>query len=287
MNRTPPRLPFAASRFQAESAALLPLLVEAGTMLRAGRPGLTEVRRKADHSLVTELDHRCALFLDRHLEALFPADGVLNEETHESRTAGVWRNACRCWMVDPLDSTSSFVHGGDHYGILLGLTVDGAPRLGMAYRPETRELFWAAEGEGAWLTAADPFQAAAWTRLRVSPDVEPRILVSRGRRNAAVEALLARLGHPPATAMDGSLKICEIARGPYTAFVAPPENRMSLWDVCAPHVVLAEAGGVLTALEGRALDFRAASMGVHHGLLAATPALHAWVLQRLSDAAKG
>ncbi len=290
-----PEALFARSRYAKELCALKEVILEAGGILLAGKLPLHSLTYKADSSVVTEVDHRCADFLDKAMGKRFPGDAILNEETHHlHRFPEDWYRQERCWIMDPLDSTSSYVHGGKHYGVILGLTVHGVPVVGMTLKPETGEIFFAAKDEGAWVFHVGALgrqahldlgfseaEAGMARRVRVSPHHELRLVHSRGRQSPELSELVHRLGHPPVTGVNGSLKINEVARGEYTAFVSPTENPMSLWDLCATQVILEEAGGRMTDLKGRHLDYRNPDPVNRAGLVASNGSVHAMILRRL------
>lgn len=271
------------SRYAEELRFMYGIIREAGQLLLGWKAAGTEVAFKSDNSVVTAADHACAAFLDGHIAGRFPTDAILNEETWQAEGAHLhWREARRCWILDPLDSTSSFIRNGQHYGIILGLTVDGSPVVGMTYKPELGELYFAARGEGAWraFTGSDPGPVGLLP-VKVSQDTRLNLILSHGRQSPELHALLQRLGNPTWNRMNGSLKINEVARGEYTAFVSPRENPMNLWDLAATQVILEEAGGRLTDLAGRPLDYRAAHPRVDEGIIASNGTLHEQILARL------
>jgi len=83
--------------------------------------------------------------------------------------------------------------------------------------------------------------------------------------------------------MNGSLKINEVARGAYTAFISPLQNPMCLWDLAAPQLILEEAGGRLTDLNGQRLDFRSPNPVLTQGIIASNGMTHASLLDKLKD----
>ena len=272
------------SRYADELRFMYGIIREAGQLLLGWKAAGTEVAFKSDNSVVTAADHACAAFLDGHIASRFPSDAILNEETWEAEGAHLhWRESRRCWILDPLDSTSSFIRNGQHYGIILGLTVDGEPVVGMTYKPELGELYFAARGEGAWraFTGSDPGPVGLLP-VKVSWDTRLNLILSHGRQSPALHSLLQRLGNPTWNRMNGSLKINEVARGEYTAFVSPRENPMNLWDLAATQVILEEAGGRLTDLSGRPLDYRAPHPRVDEGIIASNGVLHDAILARLA-----
>jgi 3'(2'), 5'-bisphosphate nucleotidase len=275
---------FAGSRHAAELEFMHRVILEAGKLLLAGRADGTEVSYKSDNSIVTQIDHQCAAYLDGEIEAHFPGDAILNEETwHLNPEAAPWHEAHRCWILDPLDSTSSYIRNGQHYGVIMALAVEGRPVAGMTYKPELGEIYFAAEGEGASraFVAADS-DLVEVISVKVSGESSPNLITSYGRVSPGLNDLLRDLGNPPAHRMSGSLKINEVARGAYTAFVSPAQNPMCLWDLAAPQLILEEAGGRLTDLRGERLDFRAPDPVLRKGIIASNGATHPALLEKLN-----
>lgn len=273
---------FEKSRYAAELDFMYGIIREAGQLLLGWKAAGTEVAFKSDNSIVTGADHACAAFLDGHIAGRFPGDAILDEETWQAEGAHThWREARRCWILDPLDSTSSFIRNGQHYGIIMGLTVDGRPEAGMTYKPELGELYYAARGEGAFraFTGSDPGPLRVLP-VKVSAEGKLHLILSHGRQSAALHALLQKLGNPMWNRMNGSLKINEVARGEYSAFVSPRENPMNLWDLAATQVILEEAGGRLTDLAGKPIDYRAEHPRVDTGIVASNGITHQTIVER-------
>ena len=199
---------FADSAYATELDFMFRIIRVAGQMLLAGKDTGHEVRYKSDNSIVTSLDHQCAAYLDGEIQAHFPGDGILNEETHPIDDAAPWYEAERCWVLDPLDSTSSFVRNGQHYGVILALTLNGRPQAGMTFKPELGELYFAVHGEGAHRafvsSGSDPLQVLP---VRVNGDMRPSLILSHGRQSPGLKELLHKLGDPHSHRMNGSLKI--------------------------------------------------------------------------------
>jgi 3'(2'), 5'-bisphosphate nucleotidase len=276
---------FSGSRHAAELDFMYRIIQAAGDILLAGRAAGTEVAYKADNSIVTNVDHQCAAYLDGEIAAAFPGDAILNEETwHLNPKEAPWHEAHRCWILDPLDSTSSFIRNGQHYGVILALAVDGKPVVGMTYKPELGEIYYASEGEGAFrgfLAADAPLEVLP---VKVNAETRLSLITSHGRQSPGLSDLMRVLGNPPYHRMNGSLKINEVARGAYTAFVSPRQNPMCLWDLAAPQLILEEAGGWLTDLDGRRLDFRSQDPVLRGGLVASNRMVHSLILDKLARA---
>ena len=74
--------------------------------------------------------------------------------------------------------------------------------------------------------------------------------------------------------MGSAFKITEVAKGSANLYLAPKKSTMHLWDVCAPSVILEEAGGIITDLEGNSLDFNHPESPYSRGIIATTRKLH-------------
>ncbi|HSN67752.1 MAG TPA: inositol monophosphatase family protein [Thermoanaerobaculia bacterium] len=102
-----------------------------------------DVRRKPDSSPVTEADLASEAAILRRISQAFPSDGVLSEESGEKPGS-----SGRRWIVDPLDGTRAFLRRLPHWGVLIGLEVEGRIEAGVAYFPAVGALYAAATGEG-------------------------------------------------------------------------------------------------------------------------------------------
>lgn len=275
---------FAASRYSTELEFMYRVIREGGKILLDCKDLGSDFAYKSDNSIVTQADHKCAAYLDGEIEKRFPGDAILNEETyHLADGSAPWHEAERCWILDPLDSTSSYIRNGQHYGIIMGLAIDGKPTVGMTYKPELGEVYFAVKGEGAYRAFAGPDpEHVQVLPVKVSDGAKLHLILSHGRQKTpALIELLKRLGNPTCHRMNGSLKINEVARGEYTAFVSPPQNPMCLWDLAATQVILEEAGGRLTDLQGQPLDFRDPNPVITRGLIASNGVTHPVILDKL------
>jgi 3'-phosphoadenosine 5'-phosphosulfate (PAPS) 3'-phosphatase len=276
---------FASSKYASELEFMYRIIRQAGTLLLQGKDKGTEVTYKADNSIVTQVDHECALFLDGEIEKSFPSDAILNEETyHLAKGSAPWHEAKRCWILDPLDSTSSYIRNGQHYGVIMALALDGKPVVGMTYKPELGEIYFAAKGEGAFRAFAGPEpELVQVLPVKVSDQTKLHLILSHGRQKTPeLVTLLKRLGNPTCHRMSGSLKINEVSRGEYSAFVSPPQNPMCLWDLGAPQIILEEAGGCLSDLQGKPLDYRDPNPVMMRGLIASNGKSHSIILDKLA-----
>jgi histidinol-phosphatase len=210
--------------------------------LRLYRGGAANrMRKKPDSSPVTEADEAVERRLMKHLLKRYPDSGFLGEETGSSGPPGAGLR----WVVDPIDGTRAFIRGIPTWSILLGLEADGEPVLGIAYMPAAGDLFVAVTGDGA---------RGNGRPLSVSKvDDLADAAVSHGALSQFTDLqlghLLPLLGERTYTQrgfadFDGYR---QLLFGRVDAMVDPG---VSAWDICAAAVLVREAGGVLTSLDG-------------------------------------
>jgi 3'(2'), 5'-bisphosphate nucleotidase len=252
-----------------ETAVAVDLARRAGAIvLRHRAPGI-QVEHKAHDEPVTRADRESNELILAGLRAAFPDDAILSEE---SAAIGEWRTAARTWMVDPLDGTRDYVRGLPGFAVMIGLCLEGRPALGVVYQPLGDVLYRAAAGQGAVVE-----EAGATRPLRVSPTRDPRgcrLVSSASHRMATIDQVKAALAIDDEISLGSvGLKLGLIARAERDLYVNP-EGFSKMWDSCAPAAILGEAGGRLTDIHGRPLDYRRAEVRHLDGLLASNGAMH-------------
>lgn len=237
------------------------------------------VEHKTPDQPLTEADLAANALLHELLIGARPEYGWLSEETrdHPDRL-----DRSRVWIVDPIDGTRSFIAKVPEFAISVGLVEDGVPVLGVVFNPARDELFHAVRGGGAFVSRA----RAAAKRLHVSErrmDDEVTMLASRSEI-AAGEFDPFRAGWRIEPAGSTAYKLAGVAAGHGEAFVS--RGPKSEWDICAGVLLVSEAGGRTTDLNGAALTFNREDPYVH-GILAANDALHDAVLTRIRELPPG
>ena len=224
-----------------------------------------KVHIKADQTPVTQADVECEEAISSHLRTLFPEHGFYGEETGQSQM-----DADYLWLVDPIDGTKGFVRQYPFFSTQIALMHRGEIILGVSCGTMFDELAWAGKGQSAYLNGE---------RLQVSDIDDPsRASVSTGNLRS-----LARSDGWPHLA--GILSQADRTRG-YGDFYhyhllaagkieAVIESDVNILDIAALSIIVREAGGEFTDLNGEPPGLGTRSV------LAATPALHADYLQRL------
>lgn len=198
-----------------------------------------EVRHKADRTVVTQADTSIEAMVREQVAAAFPDDHVLGEEE-----GGGDRETGRVWIVDPIDATANYARGIPLWATLIALQVDGEIVLGLVNAPAIGERYEAVRGAGARMNGrrisvsgidrldeAQVFHAG----LEAWPD---------GPRHRLVELLAAA---PRSRGFGDFWGHTLVARGAGEAMIEPELN---VWDYAAFQIVVEEAGGRVTQLDG-------------------------------------
>ena len=238
----------------------------AGEISRRYYRGNFTVSTKADRTPVTQADVECELEIRRIILEAFPGHGFYGEETGQTQADA----ECQ-WLVDPIDGTKAFVRQYPFFSTQIALLRDGELILGVSSGTMLDEIAWAERGKGAWLNGE---------ALRVSDIDRPdEAAVSLGN----LKSLAASAGWP---ALGGIVARADRIRG-YGDFYhyhllaagkidAVIESDVNILDVAALSVIVAEAGGIFTDLNGKP-----PRLGMR-SVLAANPGLHAVCLQQLT-----
>ncbi len=237
---------------------------------------------RGDISPVTAADFASNELLCKLLVEKFPGYGLLTEEEigdpQVLEAISRWREAEYAWFIDPLDGTKSFVNGSDQFGIHIGLTRDGIPVLGVNYFPALQVMYWAVEGRGAYKTGQDGVSRQIFTDR--SESVRPIRSSSEALfADQIYRELTGSADHPKAGS--AGLRFSLIAEGAANFYISQGD-RGSLWDLCSGHIVLKEAGGILTDRFGHEIDYRSPVVEAIHGCLASgSEAAHKRALELL------
>ena len=191
-------------------------------------------------SPVTEADIASNVLLHQHL--MEPGDGWLSEES-ENDPARL--NARRVWVVDPIDGTRAFIAGRQDWSVSAALVVDGRPVAAALFAPVTDELFLATVGGGATRNGV-PVAASSGASLDGARIGGPKKMLDRFTFDGTGIVAMPRI-HSLA------LRLARVAQGELDAAIAGGNGHD--WDLAAADLLVHEAGGLLTALDGRALVY--------------------------------
>ena len=242
-------------------ATAIEAVVRAGDLQMASFGSNLRVDKKGAIDLVTEVDVEVERMFRALISERFPDHDVLAEEM-----GGISTGATHRWVFDPLDGTTNYAHGIPLFCSTLALEIDGHPAVGAVFDPNRRELFTAERGVGAWLNGE---------RIKVSraSSLIDSVLVTgfpydiRERMDDILGLFAAFLREARAVRRLGSaaIDLCWVAAGRMEGFW---EQGLRAWDTMAGGLIVQEAGGRVTALNGGPWDAHAgrvlASNGVIH-----------------------
>jgi 3'(2'), 5'-bisphosphate nucleotidase len=241
-----------------------------------------QVDYKGPGDPVTDADREANTLICARLAAEFPGAAIVAEESAAEQYAG-YRQHSRVFFVDPLDGTREYVAKNGQFVVMIGLVDGDVPTLGVVYAPTTGILWCGERGVGAFRVEADGSERP----IRVSDVAEPeqaRITVSRSRRSDRLKQTLQQLGARQVVPMGSAgLKGALVAEGDVDAYLALGVAG-KFWDACAMDAIVSAAGGRVSDLQGKALDYRGGELELTHGVLAANPILHDAVLRKLGAA---
>lgn len=199
---------------------------------------------KYDGSLFTEADEATQEALESALPGIIPSP-VLGEEMTEAEQHAAWEAGNDgLWCIDPIDGTSNFVAGIPYFAISIAWLENHSRKLGVVYDPVADECFYAARGEGAYLDGEPlPIRTPAKELRRAMAGIEPKRLPATLIAKLVAEPPYASLRNFGASALDW----CYTAAGRFDIYV---HGKQKLWDYAAGALILEEAGGKFSRLEG-------------------------------------
>lgn len=230
-----------------------------------------DIETKPDLSYVTEADRRAEELMRRRIAARYPDDAVVGEEQGTTEGDSGWT-----WYLDPLDGTAAFVRGVPLYGTLVACARDERGDLGVIYLPALAEIAFASRGSGAWWANHVPTldshpgtpDGARQARVSAVSAREQACLITTHNewwaangRGDVLRSLLTSFGtHRMWGHCYGSVMV---ATGRADVFVEPSGHD---WDFAAARVIVEEAGGIATSVQGEE-TFKAGSFVATNGRL--------------------
>ncbi|MBU1043423.1 MAG: inositol monophosphatase [Candidatus Omnitrophica bacterium] len=221
----------------ARDAALL-----AGKLIKSRLGKLNKIRYKGAINIVTEVDEKAEELIVKKLSKAFPEYGILAEERPEEK-----KGDCK-WIIDPIDGTTNFAHGFPFFAVSIALEKQGETVLGVVYDPMRDELFTACKTKGAFLNKK---------RISVSQvkDMGKAFLATgfaynfkttkQNNFNNFSNFMMASMAVRRAGA--ATLDLCYVACGRFDGFW---ELDLCPWDTAAAELIVREAGGKVSKIDG-------------------------------------
>ena len=202
---------------------------------------------KAEQQIVTQLDHECQAIIVENIKNQFPQHGFLAEENRDAAllktpptdSDQIW------WVIDPIDGTRNFAHGGSHYAVSIAALQNGVPVLGVIYEPATGKMFSAINGRPACCDS-QPIRCGDEHLHRNS------IVAIPGHSPDGVHPAIITFMEKYACVALGSatLHYTGVATGVYAGTCS---WQVRLWDIAAGAIICQSAGAIVTDINGRNL----------------------------------
>jgi myo-inositol-1(or 4)-monophosphatase len=231
----------------------------AGQYLKSQFGRASQIRYKGEWDPVTPVDINSEKIILDLLGQQFPDHGFFSEESGTSD-----RSTPFCWIIDPLDGTRNFLHKHAHFAVSIALKYQKEIVVGVVYQPMTDEIYMAIQGQGAYLNKE---------RLKVSEvDTLAKSLLTTGfgssieKRRQQQVFLSQFLEYSGGIRVQGSvaLALCSVARGICDGYWEPS---LPLWDIAAGMLLVSEAGGQITSLDGTPFHDQVGDLLASNGLL--------------------
>jgi myo-inositol-1(or 4)-monophosphatase len=224
------------------------LILEAGELLRTERlEDCCAVEKTTHQDMVTRFDRETEQLLRSRILDAFPDDAIVGEEY--PRTGD--EKADAVWYIDPIDGTTNFINQRRNFAVSIGCYEKGKPSFGLVLDVVNEELYSARKGEGAYrngvrLHTADRLNVNEM--LMAVPGLHHAFL----RQHPRQEGLIKLAGDLRGVRCMGSvaLELCSVAAGEIDLFAT---MRSSPWDHNAARLIVTEAGGCISALDGEEL----------------------------------
>ena len=221
------------------------------------------VETKPDHTPVTAADRAAEDEIVGVIRAVFPDHAILGEEGGARGTGAVR------WIIDPIDGTRGFARGGMMWGPMVALEVDGELAVGAMAIPTLGRTYWAARGRGAWRDG---------TRLavsRIATLADATLSLGDLHRLASYPGILSLTARAASARCYGDLSGCAMVLDGHAEVWI--EGGVKPWDIAAPAILIAEAGGQFT-------DWRGGSSFENGDAVCSNGLVHDLVLQALAGA---
>lgn len=228
--------------------------------------GELAVERKDDASPVTEADRECERVIRQTLLDVFPDHAIFGEEY------GHRGDSRFLWLVDPIDGTRSFIRGLPFWSVQIALMIDDELVLGVSSAPAFEEVAWAVRGSGAWVNGKRAELRSCHRIDQADVSFGNLRSMARGARWAWAGELVAKAART--RGYGDFYSYHRLVDGSQDVVV---ESDVNILDIAALSVIVREAGGRITDLDGGAIGLDTTS------ILAACPALHEQLLSSLDE----
>lgn len=195
------------------------------------------------NNLVTEVDHKSEAAIIEIIKAEFPNHFILSEEV-----GALEQNSEYKWIIDPIDGTVNYANGIPICCVSIGIELNGKMEMGAVYNPFMNEFYFAQRGFGASLNDKK-ISVSKQDKLIASCMVTGFPYTYLDSKNGPLQVFekFIRKGIPVRRLGSAAIDLCWVAAGRFDGFY---EHKLSAWDSAAGFIIVEEAGGKVTDLQG-------------------------------------
>lgn len=263
--------------YEQELAAAIQAAKLAGEYIRKEYELFTPIPN-APVTISTHVDHQSQDLILNFLSNRFPDDSFCAEEK-TATLAACKSTGQRMWVVDPIDGTRGFAMKNGQFSVMIAMTLQKQPVVGVVYEPTIDRLTYATYSGGCFMQTGN--SSPMICRVSSRKVMDGLVVVKSHSKPGSSSPEVAVLA--PTTLIEtysAGVKLAIVARG--EADIYPNDySRFSDWDICAGQILVTEAGGKVTQLRGEAVSYGNESYAQQGGLLATNGLLHEQTVQRM------
>lgn len=264
-----------------ELKEIIKLVRKAGEKISEIYQRAPKVYEKEDGSVVTQADLASQRIILSGLRKY--GYGFLSEESRDDLSR---LKKEKIWIIDPLDGTRDFLDRTDQFSIMVALIYEREPILGVVYQPVGDKMYFAEKGNGAYVKEdGEPLrklEASNVTYLSDACMVVSRSHLSDCERSFLAGNKVSRINYVGSI----GVKLGLIAEGKADSYISF-SNKTCQWDICAPEIVLKEAGGEVTDLKGEHFIYNRPQIRNLNGIIAGNKAIHGEIIRKLQHLVEG
>ncbi|MFH1589921.1 MAG: inositol monophosphatase family protein [archaeon] len=223
---------------------------------------------------LTEADKAVEKLIFKELTNEFPNYGFIGEETYNHKVI----DKEFIWIVDPIDGTKGFVNQTDQFGVQIGLIKNNEPILGVIYLPVFKKLYWAVKDQGSYLNNKKIQVSKTNNLKKMNMWISPRASYDK-ELNSYIEKIPAKKKFSVDSV---ATKATAIAEGTNDLTVFKP-HASGEWDLCAPSIIIEEAGGKVTDFDNKPLKYNTGKKSPYNGILLSNNQIHEEILEILNS----
>jgi 3'(2'), 5'-bisphosphate nucleotidase len=239
-----------------------------------------EVVPNAPANISTDADRQAQEIILGHLHRIFPGDALCAEE-QTATLASAAHTGARLWIVDPIDGTRGFARKVDEFSVMVAFVEDGIVKAGVVQEPAKDRLTWAVCGGGCW--KRDGQSEAVRCRVTSTGELSAATLTQSHTHDPSKPSRRVQLLKPAKVieTYSAGIKLALVARGEADLYLNTYDAAHD-WDLCAGDILVTEAGGKVTKLNGEALHYGLPGALQQGGVLASNGVLHQAAVERMA-----